>query len=70
MAHTFQSLNRLTALWPLAAWLFAWLPETMDAAFVRTGRWRRLLRRVSVPPLSSQWLAEHEHRSRQHPHDV
>jgi len=71
MAHTFQSINRLTALWPLAAWLFARVPWTADVTAVRIERWRRLWRgRISVPPMSSEWLLEHETRSSKHAEDV
>lgn len=71
MAHAFPNTDQLTSPWPLAGQLFAWASRTAGAALVRTVHWCRYPSgRVSVPPVSSEWLAEHETRSRKHPHDV
>lgn len=72
MAHAFLSTDQLTAPWALAVRLFAALAGPAGAALTRTLQCRRHFSggRIWLPPVSSEWLLEHEARSSKHRNDV
>jgi hypothetical protein len=67
MAQVFHSTDQLASPWPLAVRLFACLAGMATAACVRTTRWyRHVGGHISVPPVSSEWLLQHQIRSSKH----
>ena len=71
MAHAFETTNHITSPWLLAVRTFASVVATIGGALARARRrCPPFGRRVTILPVSSQWLLDHEILSSKHQDNV
>jgi hypothetical protein len=67
MSHVFHTTGHITSPWLPGVRLAAFLDRATGGRLTRILQWRQHVSgRVSVSPVSSEWLLEHEIRSTKH----
>jgi hypothetical protein len=66
MAQAFQTTDQIAAPWLPGARLVAALLRALGLALAAVIHWRGGRPRIVVPPVSPEWLLEHERLSGQH----
>lgn len=67
MAYTFETVGQPTSPWPSAGRVAGAAARLLLFPVTAPVRWTlTLCRRVSVPPVSAEWLEEHRRRVREY----